>query len=90
MSKNKNNFYYEQELVALIKSGITPAEAKKTADAHLTAGNYDKIMQQVAQERKDEKKLQAFARVLSARINAGENPQDVVNDMKNSEHENVL
>ena len=87
MSKNKNNFYYEQELVALIKSGVEPAEAKKTADAHLAAGNYDKIIQQVAQERKDEKKLQAYARVLSARIKAGENPQDVVNDMKNSEHE---
>ncbi len=87
MSKNKNNFYYEQEIVALIKSGVEPAEAKRIADAHLAAGNYDKIVEQVAKERKDEKELQAYARTLSARIKAGENPQDVVNDMKNNERE---
>ncbi len=87
MSKNKNNFYYEQEIVALIKSGVEPAEAKKIADAHLAAGNYDKIIDQVAKERKDEKELQAYARTLSARIHAGEDPQDVVNDMKNDELE---
>ncbi len=87
MLKNNNNFYYEQELVALIKSGVEPAEAKKIADAHLAAGNYDKIIEQVAKERKEEKELQAYARTLSARIKAGENPQDVVNDMKNNERE---
>ena len=87
MLKNNNNFYYEQELVALIKSGVEPAEAKKIADAHLAAGNYDKIIEQVAKERKEEEELQAYARTLSARIKAGENPQDVVNDMKNNERE---
>ena len=51
---------YKQELVALIKSGVEPAESPKTTDAHLAAVNYDKIKQQVAQERKDEKKLQAY------------------------------
>ena len=86
MLKN-NNIYYEQELVALIKSGVEPAEAKKIADAHLAAGNYDKIIEQVAKERKEEEELQAYARTLSARIKAGENPQDVVNDMKNNERE---
>lgn len=87
MSKDKNNFYYEQEIVALIKSGVEPAEAKKIADTHLAAGNYDKIIEQVAKERKDEQKLQAYARTLSARIRAGEDPQDVVSDMKNDERE---
>ena len=82
---SKNNFYYEQEMVALIKSGVEPVEAKKIADAHLAAGNYDKTIDQVAKERKDEKELQAYARTLSARIHAGEDPQDVVNDMKNDE-----
>ena len=87
MLKNKNNFYYEQEIVALIKSGVEPAEAKKIADAHLAAGNYDKIIEKVAKDRKDEKELQSYARKLSARIKAGENPQDVVNDMKDDERE---
>ena len=87
MSKNKNNFYYEQEIVALIKSGVEPAEAKKIADAHLAADNYDKNIEQVAKERKDEKELQAYAQTLSARIRAGEEPQDVVNDMNNHERE---
>ncbi len=85
MSKNKNNFYYEQEIVALIKSGVDPAQAKEIADTHLTEGNYDKIIDQVAKERQNEKELQAYARILSARIHAGEDPQDVVSDMKNDE-----
>lgn len=87
MSKKSNNFYYEQELVALIKSGIEPKEAKKIADAHLASGNYDKIIEQVAQERKEDKELQAYARILSARIKSGENPHDVVEDMQDFESE---
>ena len=91
MSKNKNNFYYEQEIVALIKSGVEPAEAKKIADAHLAAGNYDKIIEQVADERKqkreDNEALQRYTSELSARIRAGEDPQIVVNDMKNNGRE---
>ena len=67
MSKNKNNFYYGQEIVSLIKSGVDPAEAKKIADAHLASGNYDKIIQQVAKERNDEKL-------------ADKNPQNVTNN----------
>ncbi len=66
---------------------VKPAEAKRIADAHFAAGNYDKNIEQVAKERKDEKELQAYARALSARIKAGENPRDVVNDMNNHERE---
>ena len=89
MSKNNNNFYYEQELVALIKSGVEPAEAKKIADAHLAAGNYDKIIKQVADERKqkreDDEALQRYTSELSARIKRGENPEDVVSDISERE-----
>ena len=91
MSKNKNNFYYEQEIVALIKSGVEPAEAKKIADTHLAAGNYNKIIEQVAkvrkQKREEDEALQRYTSELSARIRAGEDPQDVVSDMKNDERE---
>ena len=89
MSKNNNNFYYEQEIVALIKSGVEPAEAKKIADAHLAAGNYDKIIKQVAderkQKRKDDEALQRYTSELSARIKGGENPEDVVREMNERE-----
>ncbi len=78
---------YNMEIVALIKSGVEPEEAKKIADSHV--GNYTKLVKEVAEEDAKEKetarKQNAYARVLSARIKAGEKPEDVVEDMKDFE-----
>ena len=87
MKKDLSKFYYEQELVALIKSGVEPDKAKKIADEHLASGIYDEVLKQVAKERQKDEKHQAYARILTARIRGGENPQDVVKDMKNFERE---
>jgi hypothetical protein len=83
--KNKTNQNaYNAELVALIKSGVKPEEAKKIADSHV--GNYEKVVKQVAKERAEERELSAkqrqYADVLSARIKSGEKPSDVVEDMR--------
>lgn len=83
--KNKNFSAYNNELVALIKSGVKPEEAKKIADSH--AGNYHQSVEQIATKRKKEKEMNKYqneyARILSARINAGEKPEYVVKDMEN-------
>ncbi len=79
----KYNEAYNRELVALIKSGVKPEEAIKIAESHI--GNYDKVVEQIAKERADEKTLTAkqrkYANILKDRIKAGENPEDVVEDM---------
>lgn len=85
MEKDINQFYYEQELVALIKSGVSPEEAKKIADSHIANGSYSEASKQVSKERKEDEELQGYARILSARIKSGEKPQYVVEDM--AEHE---
>lgn len=70
-----------------IKSGVEPDKAKKIADEHLASGIYDEVLKQVAKERQKDEKHQDYARILTARIRGGENPQDVVKDMKNFERE---
>lgn len=87
MSKSKNDFYYIRELDALIDLGVKPEKAKEITDRHLADGNYDKVLQQVEKERVEEEQLQAYARRISARIKAGEKPEDVVNDLKTPERE---
>ena len=82
--KNKNFSAYNNELVALIKSGVKPEEAKKIADSH--AWNYYQSVEQIAAERKEKemnKYQNEYARILSVRINAGEKPEYVVKDMEN-------
>lgn len=87
MKKNKTNDAYNRELVSLIKSGIDPVEAKRIADSHI--GNYEKVVAQVEEERKADKANRqhqnAYVRILAARINGGEKPEDVVKDMEDFE-----
>jgi hypothetical protein len=54
MKTTNNQNAYNNELVALIKSGLTPKEAKEIADSHF--GNYEKVVNQIAEERKKSNK----------------------------------
>lgn len=69
---------YNSELVALIKAGYSPEEAKSIADSHI--GNYDEVVKQVASERKSEKEFNTslfhYANELVALIKAGHSPED--------------
>lgn len=76
---------YSGELVALIKSGVHPSKAVKVADSH--KGNSEEVEHEIAQLRANEKNenayQNAYIRVQTAKIKNGEDPHDVVEDMKN-------
>jgi Skp family chaperone for outer membrane proteins len=96
MKYSENLYAYSRELSALISSGVDPEEAKAIADAHESENNYNKCKEQIAEQRKADKrrrrekkeqneKLNKYARALTARIVSGENPTDVVEDMEGLE-----
>ncbi len=87
--KNKSSIdaFYRELTTLITKVGVAPEKALEIAKSHF--GNYDKLVKQIAKERKDEKeqnlKLRKYAQVLQARINGGEKPEDVVKDMEDYE-----